>query len=70
MKWKPTNEQYNGQWTNDKRHGYGMMTYGDQSTYTGEWENDKRHGKGKLEDKNGKIIYDGRWNKGRQVGGK
>jgi uncharacterized protein (TIGR02145 family) len=42
-------EEYNGDWSDDKRHGTGTMWYKDISRYSGAWQNDKRHGIGRLE---------------------
>jgi hypothetical protein len=33
---------YEGNWKNDKKNGYGKMTYSDGTIYEGEWENDEK----------------------------
>ena len=33
---------YEGNWENDKKNGYGKMTYSDGTIYEGEWENDEK----------------------------
>ena len=50
---------YDGEWLDDKRHGQGIMTFG-ESRYEGIWENDKRHGKGVHTYSNG-DKYEGQW---------
>lgn len=49
LSYTSTKEEYNGDWSNDKRHGNGTMWYKDLSHYSGAWQNDKRHGNGILE---------------------
>ena len=35
---------YKGELLNGKRHGYGEMTFSDQSVYKGQWKDNKRTG--------------------------
>jgi len=48
----PDGRHYEGEYKNNKRDGYGIMTYQDGSLYQegshyeGEWKNDKRDGQG------------------------
>ena len=35
---------YEGQWKDDKAHGYGKYTHANGATYEREWEEDKQHG--------------------------
>ena len=37
-----TVKEYEGNWENDKRHGWGTQTYDNGDSYRGNWENDKR----------------------------
>lgn len=37
---------YEGQYINDKKEGYGIITNNDGSKYMGEWKNGKQHGHG------------------------
>lgn len=46
---------YNGFFQNDKRHGAGIMEYGNGANYIGEWSANNRHGKGRME-KDHKVI--------------
>ena len=39
---------YTGEWKEDKRDGWGKMTYEDDIEYIGEWKEDKKEGKEKL----------------------
>jgi len=34
-------EVYEGDWIDDKAHGYGVYTHLDGATYEGEWVNDQ-----------------------------
>jgi len=33
-------DMYEGEWLNDKRHGYGVFNIKDRGVYEGEWQND------------------------------
>jgi hypothetical protein len=39
------NEEYSGNWVNDKMEGYGVYKYTSGAIYSGEWRNGKQHGK-------------------------
>ena len=41
-------EYYEGEWSRDKRSGWGRMYFANGSIYEGEWSQDKRHGQGLL----------------------
>lgn len=49
-----------GDWVNDKRHGWGKMTFVRGLTYEGEWNNDKTEGFGVCVYENG-DQYSGDW---------
>lgn len=38
--------KYEGDWKEDKQHGYGEETWPDEAVYKGEYKNGKKHGKG------------------------
>ena len=38
---------YEGEWFNDKAHGFGIYKHINGAIYEGEWENDQQSGKGK-----------------------
>eukprot|EP01084_Bolivina_argentea_P243093 407590_1 len=38
---------YEGEWKDDKPHGYGKEVYANGSVYEGEWKDGKKHGYGK-----------------------
>ena len=64
---------YYGHWKDHKRHGLGKKYYVNeikyahrQTEYDGEWVNNVRQGKGKEYDKNGNLIYDGEWLRGKR----
>lgn len=61
--WTATKNEYDGQWTNGKKNGFGTMVYGDKSVYSGSWANDKRNGEGKMvvTAKDGSYTYEGEW---------
>jgi len=59
--------QYNGEWANDKKHGYGteyvFTTQGDrfeEHAYRGEWIDDEKEGFGRLFI-NDFLVYEGYW---------
>jgi hypothetical protein len=53
--------QYNGNYGEDGREGYGEETLG-AGHYTGDWKKNMREGKGTLK-AGGIVIYDGEWSK-------
>ena len=57
---------YEGQFLNDKRHGYGRVIY-NSFYYVGEWKNDRQHGKGMQVDFKG-VVQEGKWDKNNFVG--
>ena len=40
--------KYNGEWVNDKKHGYGTSIYSQGQIYDGKWSEGLWHGQGKL----------------------
>jgi len=69
--WKETKEVYLGNFNKNLRDGTGMDILGDGSgslnncpngkVYVGEYKNNKKHGTGSVYDKNGKLIYYGKF---------
>lgn len=59
--------RYEGDLLNDKRHGYGKMTYENGRIYTGEWRNDYRQGRGIEQYSNGNK-YIGEFHNGKAQG--
>ena len=55
----PTAQIYEGQWEEDKRHGYGVLKIPRQYTYFGEWFDNARTGHGVL------VFDDGRKEEGK-----
>jgi len=51
---------YEGDLKNDKREGYGKMTYNDGDVYEGQWKYDKMNGQGKMTYSEG-GMYEGEW---------
>ena len=47
---------------------YGTVTWPGGVTYTGEFKDGLKHGKGKETDRDGNIIHEGLWEKGKFVG--
>ncbi|GFH30673.1 MORN repeat-containing protein 3, partial [Haematococcus lacustris] len=57
-------ERYQGEWSDNKRHGKGTVVYKNGDKYEGDWANGLRHGLGTLWIfKGGKYIvrYNGEW---------
>lgn len=62
----PNGDVYKGQMRDNKKHGKGTCYYANGEVYKGYWENGYRHGEGRLITQNQKVIYDGRWEKGKK----
>ena len=52
---------YEGEWKNNKYHGYGMYFLRGQCRYDGLWENGKRNGDGVAYNEKGVEEYNGPW---------
>ena len=46
--------KYNGDWQEDKKHGFGVSIDDKEQIYEGEWNMGLQHGKGKLTSFTGK----------------
>jgi hypothetical protein len=56
--------RYVGEWTENRKSGFGFMYYSNGAIYEGEWKNDLRQGKGKLTllpNTSVEESYDGDW---------
>ena len=51
--------QYDGNFVDNKKDGYGEITYSDGKSYKGQFKNDKRHGTGSLVTNS--TNYTGQW---------
>eukprot|EP00435_Cladocopium_sp_Y103_P032521 s3490_g8.t1 len=49
-------KQYQGQWQEDKKHGYGVLFYRNGGVYVGQWMNNQKHGLGVLLDSNSQDL--------------
>ena len=58
------NNQYQGEWLVNKKHGIGTMIYGAIGEYFGRFENGKRHGEGVFKYKKSGNVYSGSWKYG------
>ena len=61
-------DQYEGEYKNEKREGYGKYIWENGEYYIGQWLNDKENGKGIIYYKNGNIKYDGDFVNGKYEG--
>lgn len=52
----PLKNQYEGEWVDGKRHGFGTYQYATGATYTGEWSDNKKHGQGLYISDNGRTF--------------
>lgn len=52
--------QYKGNFAENKKDGYGEISYSDGKTYKGQFKTDKRHGNGTLVT-NSTTNYTGQW---------
>ncbi len=58
---------YQGQYKDDKKHGYGVYTWADGRCYEGYWFRGKQHGLGTyLVPKDGKVKF-GLWEDGKRI---
>ena len=51
---------YEGQWSHNLMHGFGILIFPDGNRYEGEFVKDRREGRGKYFWKDGRV-YDGEW---------
>ena len=58
---------YEGQWKNNKAHGYGTLTLPGGGVYKGDYQNGEFHGHGKMILPEGKVEYEGEWRSGRKI---
>ena len=58
--------QYDGNWSNDERHGNGEQLWANGDKYTGAWLNNELHGQGKYTWEDG-DSWNGIWVNGEQV---
>jgi hypothetical protein len=61
------NEEYEGDWVDDKMHGYGRYQFTSGGVYTGQWHEGSMHGQGKIVNADG-TSYSGEWNQNRMHG--
>ena len=47
---------YEGEYKDDSKHGYGILTWPDGKSCEGEWKNGKLHGNGKIKEKDGTVV--------------
>ncbi|HNK94126.1 MAG TPA: hypothetical protein PKK42_13900, partial [Leptospiraceae bacterium] len=60
---------YEGGFRNDKSHGKGVLQFAEGDKYVGDFENGNFNGIGTMYDKDGNIIYTGKWINGDPEGG-
>lgn len=63
----PDGRHYEGQYFDDKKHGYGVFTWPDGKKYEGSWLYGKQHGFGKYTDGYRKNLREGEWVNGKRV---
>ena len=66
FKWTSGNV-YEGNYKNNKKHGYGKNTWANGDVYEGNFENGNQHGYGKVTWSSG-TVYEGNWEKGTRHG--
>ena len=49
-------EEYDGDWLEDRMHGYGKYVFTSGAHYTGQWHNGKMHGKGQVTLPNRQVM--------------
>jgi len=63
MTYKKKGDCYDGEWSNDKKNGFGIMKYSSGDHFEGNWENDKRYGRGIYYQKEKEWYLEGEWQK-------
>lgn len=58
---------YEGDWTNNIKHGWGTRQYPSGNVYQGMWYNNMRHGEGTMRWLDRDQMYTGQWENGTQV---
>lgn len=66
FKW-PDKRIYEGDYLEDKRHGYGIFSWPDGRKYKGNWVQGKQHGKGDFFDPASKKWRTGYWSYGKRI---
>lgn len=61
-------ERYEGEWLENKKHGYGEVTYADGDHYEGYWAHDQKHGQGKCTWGEDGSVREGEWSANEFVG--
>ena len=59
--------KYQGDWSQNNKHGIGKMSYNNVGEYHGYWEHNRRHGEGVFTYTNG-DVYSGWWKFGEKSG--
>jgi hypothetical protein len=59
--------KYFGEWDQGKANGVGEMIYADNTRYVGDWKDSQADGIGTFYDKDGKVLYFGKWKTGKIV---
>lgn len=57
----PSGQRYVGHYERGKRVGYGELTFSDGRIYKGNWLDDKREGQGVELDREGEVLYEGKY---------
>ena len=58
---------YEGDWMQNRKHGWGTRRYASGNIYQGMWFNNIRHGEGNMRWLNKDQMYSGLWEMGIQV---
>ncbi len=66
FKW-PDKRIYEGEYLEDKKHGYGIFSWPDGRKYKGYWQNGKQHGKGDFYNPALKLWRSGIWSYGKRL---
>ena len=60
-------EEYEGDWCDDKMHGYGRYQFTSGATFSGDWKDGKMHGTGHMMNADG-TSYEGAWSENKMHG--
>ena len=64
--WPDCGKVYKGEYRDDKKHGYGEISWPDGRKYAGQWVNGKQHGHGTYVSSKGETVQ-GEWLNGKRI---
>ena len=63
----PDQRKYQGEYKDDRKHGYGVFEWNDGRKYRGNWEKGKQHGEGEFYIPKEEVWKKGIWHNGKRI---